>query len=26
MTVLIDSHCHVNFADLAADYPAIVKK
>jgi TatD DNase family protein len=26
MTVFIDSHCHVNFPDLAGDYPAIAKR
>jgi TatD DNase family protein len=26
MTVFIDSHCHVNFPDLAGDYPAIAQR
>ena len=26
MTVFIDSHCHVNFPDLASDYPAIAAR
>lgn len=26
MTVFIDSHCHVNFSDLAPDYPEISKR
>lgn len=26
MTVYIDSHCHVNFPDLAGDYPAIAQR
>ena len=26
MTVFIDSHCHVNFPDLAGDYPAIAHR
>lgn len=26
MTVFIDSHCHVNFPDLASDYEAIAKR
>lgn len=26
MTVFIDSHCHVNFPDLAGDYPAISER
>ncbi|MCD8505171.1 MAG: TatD family hydrolase [Burkholderiaceae bacterium] len=26
MTVFIDSHCHVNFPDLAPDYPAIAER
>lgn len=26
MTVFIDSHCHVNFPDLATDYPEIAKR
>jgi TatD DNase family protein len=26
MTVFIDSHCHVNFPDLASDYPAIAQR
>lgn len=26
MTVFIDSHCHVNFPDLASDFPAIAQR
>ena len=26
MTVFVDSHCHVNFPDLASEYPAIAQR